>query len=440
MSQNYNGITAKLEDNIFIFNETDNHLDREQEEFILDFISDPDHYINFGTGLSLFLKEYGYNGDLEDTQNKITFLNAALAKQGLSIENKTLANWFTNKVRPMYKETQRESIYKICFALNLNENETTTFFNHIYFDRAFNFRNTRELVYYFCLKNHLSYEVATKIIDRIKKAEVNNILKEETVLTSHIYGSLDNLKTEEDIVDYVVNHPNNFSKYNVSAIKMLSASLQKLAGSIQDKEKIHQYRKSSLPIRAYKFHSLAVQEAYLEDLSLQVKLDDVYKADSLLMHKDVTSIDFLLSTIYRINLKKASLKNIKEQFERNHPLFIRQIADMLLLNFPDKKTFSNILASTQERHASYDAMRKAIILLHFYEFWCPLYMKENFNYDDLDFQPEYDDYIDEINTKLTYAGMGTLYVVNPYDRLFMICSTSDDPLMLFRSILGVIST
>lgn len=435
MTKHYDTLSQTLENYIDTFDEEfSDAAEEDLEQFVLNFISDPAHYINFGTGLSFFLQRHGYTGDLENTSEKIKYLSQALEKQGLSLEPKTLSNWFTNKVRPMYKENQREAIYKICFALELSHTETKNFFNHIYFDRPFNFRYPREFVYYFCLKNHLNYQEAVGIIDAIKThSEVTSPAWDATILTSHIQRNLQCLTTPEAIIDYVVNHPNNFSKYNVSVVNRIDQLLGELLGSDQDKARIQTYRKTYTFPADPEFDSITVREAYLSEVALP-DTGVALKADSIFAHRDVTSIDFLLSTIYQLDLKKSSAQKVRQQFESSHPLFVRQITDMLLLNFPDKKGFSNILASTKERKASYDAMRKALILLHFYKFWTEDFL-ENGEYTYV-----YDDYIDCINAELIALGLGQLYVVNPYDRLFMICATTEEPLTLFREIIAQLFT
>ena len=74
-------------------------------------------------------------------------------------------------------------------------------------------------------------------------------------------------------------------------------------------------------------------------------------------------------------------------------------------------------------------MRKAIILLVFYEF-CFDAEQQGENAGEY-----FDEFIEQMDDILTSCGMGPLYIGNPYDWLFLFCIKSNQPLNTFRGII-----
>ncbi len=80
------------------------------------------------------------------------------------------------------------------------------------------------------------------------------------------------------------------------------------------------------------------------------------------------------------------------------------------MNFPQKKQLSDIKLGK----ASYDTIRKALILLKFYSFF--MHVGEDHSEDDREqFYQETDDMLSE-------CGYWPLYPRNPYDWIFMYCA------------------
>ena len=48
-------------------------------------------------------------------------------------------------------------MFAIAFALELNVEEVKYLFHNVYFDRAFDYRNYKEAVYYYCIINGYNY-------------------------------------------------------------------------------------------------------------------------------------------------------------------------------------------------------------------------------------------------------------------------------------------
>ena len=89
------------------------------------------------------------------------------------------------------------------------------------------------------------------------------------------------------------------------------------------------------------------------------------------------------------------------------------------INFPQP----NIL---QKKDPSYDELRKSIILLFSYRFWRKTMPSTDF----------FDDFEIQLSDLLDGIGFPPLYYGNPYDWLFLYCTTTDEPLDTFRGIIA----
>ena len=76
----------------------------------------------------------------------------------------SLKSWFAGGPRPKKSEDSRRKMFAIAFALKLNPDETANLFHKVYLDRAFNQRNYKELIYYYCLNRGASFQNAEDMI------------------------------------------------------------------------------------------------------------------------------------------------------------------------------------------------------------------------------------------------------------------------------------
>ena len=97
--------------------------------------------------------------------------------------------------KPDTKKANRTNVFKLCFAMGLNLEETNDFFTKIYLDRTFNVKNVHELVYYFCIKNNKSYTEATDLIEKAEELLKTNSSKNKD---SQVYKS--SIREEPDFL------------------------------------------------------------------------------------------------------------------------------------------------------------------------------------------------------------------------------------------------
>ena len=139
--------------------------------------------------------------------------------------------------------------------------------------------------------------------------------------------------------------------------------------------------------------------------------------------KNIRSKNFLLEQVLgmKLNVKKDKKRFIDKS----------SIPDIVKNNFPSRKTLSDVLSEDKIfQTKSYDSIRKLIILLYFYRFWCEIKIS-NQNEDCYEV-PLSDIFIDEINDLLFFCGYEEIYAGNPYDWIFLCSAQADDPLSYFR--------
>ena len=157
--------TSQLEEEIWNMAE---ELDESDDcESVIDFLNSRDSFQSFGERLAAFISQ---KLSLLSTDSKtiITALSEQCEKNSVPISeigsSNTLRNWFEKDKRPKKGIASRRSMFALAFALNLSVDETKDLFHKIYLDRAFNYRDEKEIIYYFCLKNGKSWTDAARLI------------------------------------------------------------------------------------------------------------------------------------------------------------------------------------------------------------------------------------------------------------------------------------
>ena len=295
----------------------------------------------------------------------------------------TVKNWL-KKAPPAANQAGRENVYTLCFALGLNAKETKEFFLKAYLERPFNYKNIHEAVYFFCMNNGLTYADAQRIIKKIETApEIKNDDAEN--VTEQIGYDISLMTTEEDLVKYLITNRSGFTAQSQTAtnkIKDLIEECKKLAKA------------------EYKL-------IHIGDISVE-------NVDELLA---VITGYYARETVNGEKLYKQSISKSK-------------LPENIRKNFPQREQFKQIEDGT----ASFDTIRKALIMLKFYGFFADALIHKA---EDLA-NGLFDEFVDETNEMLAECGYVQLYWRNPYDWLFGYCAFgADNPLDEFKNIIAV---
>lgn len=367
--------TSNLENEIWNMAE---ELDESDDfESVIDFLNSKDSFQPFGARLVTFISEK-LSLSSTDSRTIIASLSEQCKENDVPISEigspNTLRNWFEKDKRPKKGMASRHSMFAIAFALNLTVDETKNWFHKIYLDRAFNYRDEKEVVYYFCLKNNKSWTDAARLIS--DAGDLSKDYSDHTQYTQAISSSIDSFQAEQDLLEYIRQNGHNFEKNSVTASIIFNRYLSEAKSFVKDE--ISRY-------------DLEHQNKWINDLSN--------------------------NTLYEIitGLNITGRKGTKTVF--NNATLPKEIKN----RFPEAKTFG-------EKNLTSEEYRKVIILLFSYGFW---YQIQRQNIDG-----GIDDYTDELNNILFDCNYSGLYYGNPFDWMFLFCAQSEQPLDLFRELLS----
>lgn len=329
----------------------------------------------FGDGLVSVISKKA----LED-ESALDCLKRCFKEKNIDIKElgspNTPKNWLNGGERPKKGEDSRRKMFVLAFALGLSVEETVYLFQRVFLDRAFNPRNHKELIYYYCIENNLPFSKAVEMISQVDFE--NSDVTDKTVYTKVIADVIEQSKSESDIIQYINSHPHNFSINNIAA-----------------KDIVTQYIS-----RAKKF--------VLEEIQ---SFDSLYVAN-----KDKDSTNFMYETIIgqTITTDRGTDKSLFKNAD---------LPKEISTSFPTPQIFAKL-----HKNPTYDELRKMLIVLFSYCFW---YKTQKTNdYADID------DYVEQLNDLLTEANLPTIYPGNPMDWVFCFCTMADRPLDTFRSILS----
>ena len=294
----------------------------------------------------------------------------------------SLKSWFAGGPRPKKSEVSRRKMFALAFVLKLTKEETASLFHKVYLDRAFNQRNYKELIYYYCLIRGLSFQDAENLIAKVRPF---NSADDKTVFTAYLASEASQIEKADELLTYIQTHGHNFSLNNESA---------KVVFRLQ-KEKAMQ---------------CAQQQS-------RMTWDD-----SFFYGKDRNSDSFLYASITERSVA-GEKGTVTLPFKDS--TFPKEIKN----NFPQVKSLS-------EKVDSYEEIRKVIILLFSYQYWSDTQVHNGesiYNVEDI-----YDDYTTRLNTLLVKANLSELYYGNPFDWMFLYCTYADRPLDTFRGILSAV--
>ena len=186
---------------------------------LIDVLNSEDSFRSFGDGLLTFLKK---SKPELIAETAIKYIGELCAKNGVSVGDiasiNTLKSWFKDGPRPKKSEDSRDAMFALAFALEFTPDETVELFHKVYLDRAFNFRNEKELVYYFCLANGKTWADAKKTIAAIEHDVDGN---DATLHTAAIQTDVDKFSNESELLAYIKTHRHNMDLNNVTAKKCL---------------------------------------------------------------------------------------------------------------------------------------------------------------------------------------------------------------------------
>lgn len=393
----------------------------------LTYLYDENSFRPFKEGLTNLLRSHGYTGTI---QQMPSFLFSKLQEIGSEITFKTVNSWFLGQHRPKVEASSRKRMYEICFALNLNLNETCEFFHHVYYDRAFNCHTIDEAVFYYAFLHNINYMTSLKIISDIKSTDNNTSKIDSNSLnfTKLAQTSIRDFQSIDELKEFLIENKKNYKEWNISARKTLNNFIEQLNGSSTNKEELRaninrlkrqlrsQTKSNKFKLENYANQGLLIQEILFDAsnsfIGFEQEIEDSLRKEHLFTNA------FILHRFFPNSLEKNPYIHI--------PYIVKN-------NFPSKKVMSEILDPSKiQVSKSYDSIRKMLILLKFYTFWLNIKLNKTSTTSTYSIEDKFRIFIDETNFTLQQCGYDDLYSVNPYDWIFLLSSHQPNPINFFR--------
>lgn len=397
--------------------EEDSDEDNELRDSLA-FLNDPSTFRPFSEGLTQLLERCGYQKEDSEPEEKAAYVLQRFKESEIKISKQTVKGWFSGKRRPDTSAKSRTKMYQLCFVLHASYEDTCWFFHHVYFGRCFNCHVAEEAVYLYCFRNGYDYRKSEQLIARIPNVDLGD--DRERLYTNEIKESIQNISTDEELFEFFTKNAASFGEWNVSAQNMIEILLKDIKGSEADKIVLDKMKKD---IRSV---------GYVRINSSEYKLSDCGLITKEIFHSMQGEPELLLDKISDIDTSKLSY-----DFVLNHIFDAKGtvkktavLPEIVRTNFPARTSFqmiNRILTSN-----SYDSIRKFLIFLKFYHFWC------NWKLNTPEAECPYDLFLDEMNDLLYNCGYDDLFAGNPYDWLFMKASTMPEPLDFFRDAMSEI--
>ncbi len=407
-------------------------------EEAIDYLINPDSFRSFGKGLTELLIKKGYSGDTTNVKELSTYLIERLRKINSSIGAGTVNSWFSGNHSPKIEAGSRNKIYEICFALELSYEETVWFFQHVYYDRAFNCHTITEAIYYYCFLHNQTYTDAQEIIQYVENAPTLATDSEETAnYTQFVKNHIGELQSVAELKEFLIQNKQNFNSWNKSALKTLNKLVLELLGPPESKTTIDTLRQTINKNRNKSENKLTFDLSDYQNCGLLIR-ELLFDSQNPLTNTTSSPAQYIYELIENKNIQKnnfiliRSLETTKISRKSEKvpvPYIVRN-------NFPSRKIISDVLSEDKVLVSkSYDSIRKMIILLDFCRFWITVKLEnEDNNLSINDSLSEI--YLEETNACLYQCGYEELYAGNPYDWIFLCCARSDNPLEYFRLFIG----
>lgn len=343
----------------------------------VEYIKSLDDLSLFTEGIKKRIVQLGYEADLEDKNKIVKFISDLCKTAGVAISRQTITNWFESGSADS-SSRGRKNIYKLCFALKMNAEQTMEFFLKCYLERPFNYKDIHESVAFFCLNTGRGYSDLLKIVEQIEKVDYYDNPDAEDV-TENIGRDIQRIADEQEFIDYIVENRSGFIKFNKTATEHINGLLQK-CNKLAENQRVKYFEEE--------------------------------------LRREVKTVDDLLHVIYGYPARRTTDgRNIYKK-----SIAASEFPDLIKRNFPQRQQFEHIFKGK----ASYDVLRKALIVLGFFRFFADM------DLEGVESAELFDEFALEIDALLNECGYVQLYWRNPFDWMMGYCACSLNPLEELR--------
>ena len=346
-----------------------------------------------GAALSDFLSRHGYPEDREDSvPAKAAFLKERFEAAGIgAAKARGAEKWLTEM-----NGFERETGFRIAFALGLSIEETNDFFRTVLLDRSFDCHTIDEAIYYYCIFSGRGYPEAEKLIKAAPVPGKTPIPSDGTVLyTRNIISFIRTNPDEETLIRYFSENLTQFGYNQVKAREYITSLWEKITGpdglAAKEKDKLPES-----PSGSADNGKDSTWNVYLQILGLDSDDTRYIKTD-------------------------RTIKPILE-----NKMYMHEFA---AANYPAR---GGILKLLKGEPVSHDLTRKTLIFLAFYHFWVNRALSHSGNPSYMAEEHDRERCLAELDQYLLDAGFPEIYAGNPYDWIFLWAAGREAPLPAFR--------
>ena len=286
--------------------------------------------------------------------------------------------------------SKREDAFRFGFVLKLNVTDMMEFMLKACLMSPFNFKSISESVYYFCFNSGKSYFDALRIINTIENTlPINNTYTEnDTAAIKEIITQ--NIKDENELIQYLAENKSSFEKQYLSAIDALIEQVKIAYLHMNREEKISIDKIKSLDIENINISSVMEAVVGFNPRKTEKTMSDDIDEDGSVSEKIYDKNRCISAFSVFINKNLPTAKDITDH-----------------INFKIKKPSEKVL-------------RNLLILFSFYN----TYVKKNDNNEYADVEM----FWDCTDKLLNECGFVQFYKRNPYDAIFSFCAIGENPL------------
>jgi len=363
-----------------------------------------------------------------------------------NISSTTWRDWLKGSTPNATQEKGRKKVFAVAFILGLDEKETKDFIRKSCFCRPMDYRNNLDCVFYYCIKNKKSWDDACRILQTIEVNKQNNASELQACnsqMSISLISDYDQIKDDNDLINYC---------------SVLNGQDQRLTNYVKNLIAELDNDESNNDNGIKTLRTLLSEEQNKQE-NLKKQFLEYFNVEGTDTKKNKTnSVQSLINSIvgYSIGRDDSSINNI-----------MSGVTARITNNFPNGNVFS------EKQQPNTDCLRKTLILLESYKYWCNNYKKVKCKNCDREYYaviyPDFDGdiikkdcpkcskeyakkgasdgadyqylYQEAINQILNDNGCSELYWGDPFDALMLCCSNPCDgvePIDKFRWIMDVL--
>lgn len=321
----------------------------------------------------------------------INLMKVLIEKNGVKVNSSDAKRWLEAK------DCKRETFFKkLSFILEMEPENVVVFLNRTLGEKGYNFRNPKEIIYYFCHNNRLKIQKAEELIEEYETININNEGKYEFKYTNILKNEVKDINDNNELLEYLKNNKSSWTN--------MSESIQnEFINLINDIKKLLSFIESEADI-----NNDFLERFILQGVPRETKGQDTQNniASEFVSHKD-SKLKELLDNILKRDKIDKKLQG-KAEATRKDLIFLSFIKFTLLVGgyeeIMDSDEFGEEATELSEDHKEGPVQS----MLHFREVTDNMLLKN---------------------------GMGELYLPNKFDNFILLSLCFKEPYEYFSDVI-----